>query len=52
MEILIKTLSGEPRLGLCRYAQQFEKIAREELANNQYERESQRVGDEENLLLH
>ena len=51
-EILIKTLSGEPRLGLCRYARSFGKIAREELDNNEYERENERIeGNEGNLLL-
>ena len=45
-EILIKTLSGEPRLNLCRYAQQFEKITREELDNQEYERDSQRIEED------
>ena len=51
-EILNKTLSGKPRLGLCRYAQQFKTIAREEPDNNEYKRENQRIeGNEKNLLL-
>ena len=45
-EILIKTLSGEPRLGHCRYARPFGKIARAELDSNEYERKSQRMEDE------
>ena len=39
-EILIKTLSGGQRLGLCRYARQFKKVSREELGSNEYERKS------------